>query len=197
MHRSDVSGPMTASMFRHLIDALGAQAVDDIAWAEAVALPSNAEDFAFEAIWVICNSGMKYAVARLIEGRVLAAIREGRPIGEVFGHKGKAAAMEGVWRDREVLFNGFLQAQDKLVYLAALPWIGNITKYHLAKNCGIDCAKPDIHLQRLADRERTTVHDLCARIAKETGYRIGTVDLVLWRACATGIMNSRTGEVLA
>ena len=82
-----------------------------------------------------------------------------------------------------------------LEWLQGLPWIGGITKYHLAKNLGIDCAKPDVHLQRLADREGVTAHVLCERLAKATGYRIATVDLVLWRACATGLIDSRTGTV--
>lgn len=33
------------------------------------------------------------------------------------------------------------------------------------------------------------------RRAQETGYRIATVDTVLWRACANGVINSRTGEI--
>src|SRR5690606_33268092 len=112
-----------------------------------------------------------------------------------FGHPGKAAAMQEIWDRREELFRGFLEAEDRLAYLATLPWIGKVTKYHLAKNCGIDCAKPDVHLERLARLEGTDVHSMCARLARETGYRIATVDVVLWRACATGVLDSRTGEI--
>jgi hypothetical protein len=49
---------------------------------------------------------------------------------------------------------------------------------------GIDCAKPDRHLQRLADRfGYSNVQTMCREIANESGYRIGTVDLILWRYC--------------
>ena len=60
-----------------------------------------------------------------------------------------------------------------------------ITCWHLAKNYGHDCAKPDRYLTRIAGAEGT--HDLCARLAKETGDRIATVDLVIWRAANLGL----------
>lgn len=191
--RSLSEGPVTPEEFNAILSALGQQGRDDVEWSEAVALPETAEAFAFEAIWVICNSGMKHSVARLIEGRVLAAIRAGRPVSEAFGHKGKAAAMQALWDGRDGYFKELLAAGDRLSYLATLPWIGDITKFHLAKNCGIDCAKPDVHLQRLAAAEGADCHALCARLAAATGYRVATVDLILWRACATGIIDSRAG----
>lgn len=37
---------------------------------------------------------------------------------------------------------------DALDALKVLPWIGDVTKYHLAKNIGLaDVAKPDVHLE--------------------------------------------------
>lgn len=52
-----------------------------------------------------------------------------------------------------------------------------------------------VPLQRLADREGTTPFALCARIAAETGLRIATVDTILWRACANGVIESTTGRI--
>jgi hypothetical protein len=150
-----------------------------------------------EAIFVICNSGMRYTVARSIFERCRGAIADGQPVIEVFGHAGKAAAIEAIWRDREQLLAAYLAAADKLAFLEALPWIGGITKYHLAKNFGADVAKPDVHLQRLADREGCTVQALCERLASEQGLRVAAVDTVLWRACANGVLNSRTGSIQA
>jgi hypothetical protein len=86
-----------------------------------------------------------------------------------------------------------MAAEDKLAFCETLPWIGGITKYHLAKSYGLDFAKPDVHLQRLADLEGVTAQELCARLAPELGWKVRTVDLVIWRACATGILDSRTG----
>ena len=67
-----------------------------------------------------------------------------------------------------------------MAWLQTLPFIVPITVYHLAKNYGFDCAKPDRHLVRIAGAEGT--HELCARLARETGDRIATVDVVIWRA---------------
>lgn len=164
---------------------------EEIAWAEGVKAPENAEDFAGEAIWVILCSGMKEQIARKISDKVWSAIRAGEPVRSVFGHDGKAAAIETIWRDRERLFQSFKLANDKVEFCQRLPWIGDITKWHLAKNYGVDCAKPDIHLSRLAIHYGTTPAGLCADLAKASGDRIATVDLVIWRACNLEIIKTR------
>ncbi|MGY3582095.1 hypothetical protein ACVIGB_000982 [Bradyrhizobium sp. USDA 4341] len=180
--------------FNQMIESLGDVATEDIAWSESVGLPEDADIFAGEAIWVICCSGMKFDVARIIHERVNGALATGRPVFEVFKHAHKAKAIEAIFNERERLFREFLAAEDKIAYCETLPHIGSITKYHLAKNFGIDCAKPDVHLQRLADLEGTTAQDLCARLAAQTGYRTSTVDLIIWRACATGVFDSFTAR---
>jgi len=184
--------------FARMVMALGQEAQDDIAWAESLKAPLDANEFASEAIFVICNSGMKNTVARGIYERVIAALAMGYSAAAAFRHKGKVAAIDTIWRDRERLFADFiadapLGPEACLTFLATLPWIGNITKYHLAKNFGIDIAKPDVHLQRLADLHKTTPQELCADLARETGYRVATVDTVLWRACANGVIDFHTG----
>lgn len=185
---------IVADDVRRMAQLLGDVACDDIAWSESVGLPETAEDFAGEAIWVICCSGMKYTVARIIQDRVNAALTAGKTVFETFKHAGKAKAIETIYRERERLYAEFMKAEDKLAYCETLPWIGHITKYHLGKNYGLDVAKPDVHLQRLADLEGTSAQALCERLAPELGWRIATVDLVIWRACATGIIDSRTGR---
>jgi hypothetical protein len=181
--------------FDRIVALLGAQGREDIAWAEQLGPPETADDFALETIYVICNSGMRYTVARGIYDRVVAALRAGRPAGSAFGHSGKAAAIDAIWRDRAALREAYLAAADKVAWCAELPWVGGITKYHVAKNFGADVAKPDVHLQRLADLNGCSVHELCAGLARETGYRVATVDTLLWRACATGVLNSVTGQL--
>lgn len=185
---------ITVDDFNDLVYALGDVAAEDIAWAESLCPPTDPDEFALETVFVVCNSGMKNTVARGIYERCEAALRAGTPVSQVFRHPGKAAAIETIWRDRVKLHAGFLAAEDKLAFCESLPWIGGITKYHLAKNFGADVAKPDVHLQRLADIEGCTAQELCERLAKETGYRVATVDTVLWRACANGVLDSRTGQ---
>lgn len=186
---------LTEADFRHIVVELGQQALDDIEWAQSCCAPTDADDFASEAIFVICNSGMKNTVARRIFEKVMAAIAAGQSAQIAFGHAGKAAAIDYIWRRRAELLAAYLATDDKVEFCASLPWIGKITKYHLAKNFGAQVAKPDVHLQRLADREGATAQALCERLAAATGYGIATVDVLLWRACANGIINSRTGEI--
>ncbi len=187
---------LTRGDLSRIIDLLGQQALDDIEWAEGRAPPVDADDFALEAIFVICNSGMKNTVAKRIFDRVRDVILAGGSASTVFGHRGKTGAIDNIWHQRTELLAAYTEAVDKVEFCASLPWIGGITKYHLAKNFGADVAKPDVHLQRLADREGITAQALCERLAAESGYRAATVDTLLWRACANGVLNSRTGEFL-
>jgi hypothetical protein len=174
---------------RAVIDAGHKHEID---WAETVKPPETAEQFAREVIWVILCSGMKEQVARLIQDRVWAAINAGRPVkGNVLGASGKAAAVDSIWQNRAAMFAAFTAANDKVEFCQSIPWIGPITKWHAAKNLGVDCAKPDIHLERVAAFYETTPAELCAALWAASGDRIATVDLVIWRACNLGIIQSR------
>lgn len=166
-----------------------------IDWSETIVSPANAEAFAREVIYVICNSGMKNSVAAPIAARCIDALERGASVTTVFKHPGKAPAIDAIWRQRDTLFQRFKTGIVKVEDLLELPWIGPVTMYHLAKNLGADKAKPDVHLERLARRDRTTTERLCRRLARETGYRVATIDSILWRACANGILNSRLYEL--
>lgn len=175
---------------------LGCDPHRDIAWAEALSAPETADDFAMEVIFVICNSGMRFTVARGIYDRVMLALRAGIGAFNVFKHPGKAAAIDTIWHYREVKFKEYVAATDKLAFLVELEWIGDITKYHLAKNFGLSFAKPDVHLMRLAVTFRMPPQELCEALAASSGYTVATVDTLLWRAAAVGVLNTITGEIL-
>lgn len=159
---------------------------DEYEWSQRVQAPTDALAFFCEYGWVVVNSGMRNQVAARIWERITAALGRGEPVASAFGHPGKAEAIQRVWDEREAFYADYLAADDKIAYLVGLPWIGEITKWHLAKNFGVDCAKPDRHLVRLAAAEGTTAEGLCQRLARATGDRIATVDLVLWRAANLG-----------
>lgn len=174
---------------------------DDYTWSQSVKSPPTPEALACEYAWVVLNSGMRSAVARKIMDRVWPLVTADEPIGSAFKHKGKAAAIQEAWRRRVERFDEFFgeylrDGGDVLAWCQSLPWIGGITKYHLAKNLGVDCAKPDRWLVRLAGAEGETVDGLCGRLAAETGDRVATVDVVLWRACAIGLLKVRDGAVV-
>lgn len=175
-----------------LVDSGHAEA--DISWSESCGPPADPEHFALEAIFVICNSGMQNKVAARIFEKCRSALLAGTPVSEQFGHPGKSAAIEHIWSHRDEIHDAYMAAPDKIEYCRSLPWIGGITCYHLAKNFGAPVAKPDIHLQRLADRHGTTPQELCEILALRTGFSISTIDLILWRACAERMLDARTGE---
>lgn len=132
---------------------------------------------------------MKAQIARKIYDRLIYSLELGNEITpEKFGHVGKRGAINEIWFERDDWFSLYNGAKDKLEFLERLPWIGPITKYHLAKNFGLDYCKPDRWLVRIATSYETTPEELCGRLAKETGDRIGTVDYVIWRAANLGLV---------
>lgn len=183
-----ISRELFAEIDRAVREAGYAAAIE---WSENIKPPATAAEFAAEAIYVICNSGMSNRVAVPIFKGCMVALRRGESASTAFGHEDKAAAIDDIWRRRVSLFRKLREADDLIEFCESLPWVGPITKYHLAKNLGADVAKPDVHLNRLAEPEGVTAQELCERLAQETGYRAATIDLILWRACADGIIHSR------
>ena len=187
---------------RRLLHAVAARlcasgvAEEDVSWSEGCGPPADPQAFALETAFVICNSGMQNRIAAVIYRKVRAALLAGTPVRDAFGHPGKAAAIETIWRTRDELFAGYMEADDKVAFCRGIPWIGGITCYHLAKNFGAQVAKPDVHLQRLADRHGTDAQTLCEILAERTGFGVATIDLILWRACADGILDARTGALV-
>jgi endonuclease III len=166
----------------------------EIIWQESCYKPFDSKDFMREYIWVVLSAGMKNQVVQMIEQRIYNAHNNGEPLGSVFKHKGKVKAIEFMFENHERIFKEYQEAPNCLDYLESLPFIGKITKYHLAKNLGEDVVKPDRHLVRIARSYNTTPQALCEKLSKETGYMKATVDLILWRAANLGLIPSRKGE---
>lgn len=196
------SRPLTGAhilLLREWIEAAGFD--DEVPWSESCEPPYSPEDFAGEVAFVIINSGMQNRVARGIWERVRPALEERGRIVDEFRHPGKRTAINDVWARRAELFPECLAALDRgpddaLAFLQALPWIGSITRYHLAKNFGVDCAKPDIWLERVAAVSGEDVQEMCRRLGAECDLKARTVDLLIWRACAERIVLVDDGLVL-
>lgn len=166
-------------------------------WSETVGRPASADRMARELIFVIANSGMKAKVAAGIFRRVMSALEGGYDPSTVFGHAGKVAAMSSIWRDRAALFAELAALPDDQVieWCGRRPWIGDITKYHAAKNFGVDVGKPDRWMERVAALTGEPVAALCSRLAKATGDRVATVDLVVWWAMSFKTLLIREGKL--
>jgi hypothetical protein len=138
------------------------------------------ENFFNEYVWCVLNAGMKEQVARKIYDRFMT-------MGDLttIGHLGKRAAIARGIVEHGCWFRILQGSNDKIEYLQTLPWIGPITKYHLARNIGIDCVKPDRHLVRLAQYYGfDSPLKMCEEIQRFVPYeRLGTIDVVLWRDC--------------
>ncbi len=190
---------LTPDQFESLVGHLrvAGWADGDIGWAENIQPPRDAEAFALETIFVICNSGMRFTVAQKIFDRVKRALQAGNSASDVFGHKAKAAAIDTIWQTRAQLYRDFMDSEDRMAFLRAIPWIGPTTVFHLGKNFGEQVAKPDVHLVRLGKLWGKEPQALCEDLAAMTGYRVATIDTLLWRACATGVLCTRTGDIRA
>lgn len=155
----------------------------ELDWIANIKPCDTLSDFVGESIWVILNSGMKEQIARMIWNRIKEAWANGNSTSSAFGHKGKVAAIDYIKANGISLFRQYRNSVDKLSYLESLPFIGKITKYHLAKNLGVDCVKPDRHLVRIAkEYSFNDCFEMCNKISSETGDKVSMVDMVLWRS---------------
>jgi len=155
---------------------------NDITWCESIEPLQNCHPLIFyhEYCWVVINSGMREQIARQIYNRFIDQYNF-----QEIGHLRKRKAIEEGFTNFPTWFNNILNLSTdelQIEYLETLPWIGPITKYHLARNIGIDCVKPDRHLTRFAERFGfNSPLELCKVIQNETKEKLGVIDVVLWR----------------
>lgn len=161
---------------------------NDIKWAENVKPCTSSDDFLVEFVFVVCNSGMKAQIAVQIFNRLIQAMKDRTSIWCAFKHPGKLGAIGYVWAIRNKLFFEYWKAKDKIEFCKSLPWIGDITKYHLAKNLGVDCIKPDRHLVRIAKEYNTDPFSMCRKLSEIIGDNLNTVDTVIWRSANLGMI---------
>jgi len=184
---------MTPETYMDLKDKISAAGyAHEVDWAEALKPIQNSCQFYYEYVWVVVNSGMKEQVARKIYARIVKALENGIMPPKVYGHKAKAHAMVALAANLTDTFHKYRSIksdEERIEFLQTLPWIGPITKYHLAKNLGITTiAKPDRHLVRIAKGFKTTAQELCERVSLATGDTVAVVDLVIWRAANLGFV---------
>ena len=73
--------------------------------------------------------------------------------------------------------------------IKTVPVRGPAVSHHALRNlAALDVAKSDRLMKRIAERAGESVTDLCERLSKLSGDRVGVVDLVLWYAASVGII---------
>jgi hypothetical protein len=174
--------------------------VRELEWQGSVQSISLTEtEFLRQYAWVVLNSGFREAVVRkhfsyislcFCDWESAAAIVQNSEacIGcatSVFANRRKLKALVEAARIIEIegfeLFRLRIKV-DMISELEKLPYIGAVTKFHLAKNLGLDVAKPDRHLLRVASRfGYKDVQRMCRDIFDFCGDKIAVADLVLWR----------------
>lgn len=156
-------------------------------------------DFLREGAWVILNSGMKESVIRkyfrelsfcFFEWESARKINESRMFCyeaaiDIFNNDRKISAILDM--SERLCDMGFKRLkkhlqEDPIEFLQSFNHIGPVTSYHLAKNLGLQIAKPDRHLVRLSNfLGFEDVQDLCSVISEDSGDAVPVVDVVLWR----------------
>lgn len=155
--------------------------------------------FLREAAWVVLSSGLAERVVR----------KKFNCISDAFNRWSSASQ---IWTDRKrcrqdglSAFNssrkidailslcgyiaryGFVAFRERLFsegleFLLRFQMFGPATSRHLAKNLGLQVAKPDRHLLRIAAAlGYADVMVLCTEIANVVGDSVAVVDVVLWR----------------
>jgi hypothetical protein len=159
-------------------------------------------DLLREAAWVVLCSGFRESIVRRVFDHISLcfcdwesadAIVKAAPFCKIAAHasfknRAKLDAIVGIADDvHSAGFSEFKLAvlKSPIETLQKLPFIGPITSWHLAKNLGLDAAKPDRHLVRVASKLGFgSAHDICLMISKSIGEPLKVVDLVLWRYLA-------------
>ena len=173
---------------------------EEIDWQQERDISTVGEsEFLKEFAWVVLSSGMREAVVRSKFNQISEAfyywqnshlISDNSSIClekalQVFNHSSKMNAI--VKACKIICKQGFANVRRRILhsgieYIRTFPFMGPTTSFHLAKNLGIDVAKPDRHLVRISSMfGYATPNDLCKTIAEGVGDRVSVVDLVLWR----------------
>jgi len=149
-------------------------------------------EFYLQYCYVVFNTGMKNQIAEnmyedFLNGfkRVNCGISDISKTVSMIRHPGKRKAIHNAYFRYEGWFETLKEKksiEEQLEFLETLDFIGLVTKFHLARNIGLDVAKPDRHLVRIAEHfDMPSVREMCEFISGKTGDRVGVVDVILWR----------------
>lgn len=177
----------------------------DWEWLETVkSINIDYQTFMLEYAFVVLNSGFRaQTVAKIwpqfkacfygFNRYILPEVWRVDDALETFGNVKKVGAIENTGKKFQPIgkfeewWSEIWHDKDKaLVAFEKLPFIGPITKYHLARNLGIDCYKPDRWIIRVAQKVQMEPDVMFEHLSHILGDSTGIIDMVLWRACEQG-----------
>jgi len=156
-------------------------------------------DFLREHAWVVLSTGMHERIIRRYFGVISACFcgwqsariiveQEGNCRNLALSYFNNHRKIDGIIETAGIIASfGFSSYKEEirrnpLQALQSLPFVGPVTRYHLAKNIGLPFAKPDRHLVRLATSVGySDIQQFCKDISECVDDSIPVVDIVLWR----------------
>ncbi len=159
----------------------------------------SSAEFAKEVIYVILASGFsqKTAKKKFVEiTGYLQDLNGQNPTVEnlmkLFNNKNKMSAVAKIWINKKQIRDNYYEIKndaDKMKFLRNLPFIGEITQNHIARNLGVNTVKPDVWIVRLsAALGYASYREMFENVSRETNLPIGYIDVILWKSCQIGII---------
>jgi hypothetical protein len=193
-------------LYQHALEYASQNRPSELAWGRSVTPDTlenmTADQFLTEYCWVVYASGFRVSVIEKkfdqlkaafqdFDIEKLAEMQSVEPVLTIFNNVRKANGfLRGAKQIHREGFSNFKKRlqQDGMKVLRGLPYIGEVTQKHLAKNIGLqDVPKDDVWLVRLTEKcDAASVEELTSYLAREFDETQHTVDLVLWRFCADG-----------
>jgi len=185
---------------------------EDLFWAKGVSPDTfknlKAHEFLEHYCWVVYASGFKVAIVKMKFEKLerafkgfdldkLSRTRSVQPALKIINHERKALGfLEGAKKIHKEGFSNFKKRLKSggMGVLKELPYIGEVTQKHLAKNIGLeDTAKDDVWLVRIKECfHALDVREVTSYLSEESKDSQHVVDLILWVYCANnaGVLKS-------
>lgn len=157
------------------------------------------EYFYSEYAWVVLSSGLSVKVVNKVFDPLSDIFGQWKSPSEIVGNRKKIKTKALNVFNNQLKINAIIEMADYLQqtsieheikqiqkfgigYLQNFKFLGPATSFHFAKNIGLNLAKPDRHLVRIANRfGYECVNDFCDSISSKVYEKKSVVDTVLWR----------------
>lgn len=179
---------------------------DEIDWQEEVVFADLDEPtFLRESAWVVLSAGFRETIVRRRFGAVTKAFLDWSSAELIMTKRescrsnallafGNQKKINAILRIVELVATKGIDTIQKEIersgteFIQELPFMGQITARHLAKNLGVVMVKPDRHLARMAiTTGYETADEMCRTIGAIVGDSLSVIDIVMWRyATITG-----------